>query len=290
MSSLFEEPLISEGLDDHHDHHDLLLSLQGTMTTPLSEDQRLQLCRAAVSQIYNMLRDRPRAWRSYIALARSVIAHLDSTGYMQRTEHASEHAWIVNALQRIAFADADNGPITDLDTWTARQWLQILQRDARNVIALRGMGWAWLQRAQPALSRIHRLDGSSSSSGGSSQQALAASILNGDEDKVMEQANAEAERRAGTADYVEARGFLQPSTEYLARAVAAALSQDIRSGDLLSTAAESFMSMGNASSPRVNEPYFRRAVQLLRAANNVEGFTLPSHLQHYLDDFGRLVD
>ena len=39
------------------------------------------------------------------------------------------------------------------------------------------------------------------------------------------------------------------------------------------------MSLGNASSPRVNEQYFRRALQLLRAASNVEGYTLTRYLQ-----------
>lgn len=206
------------------------------MQEPLTEQQRLILCRTAVNQIYTMFRDDPRTWRSYVPLARSVIAHIDSTTFMQQAARTNEQAWIINAIQRLAFADADNAAISDLDTWTSRQWLQILQREARNVIALRGMGWAWLQRAQPALSRIHRLDGSSSSSGGSGgSQALAASVLNGDEDRMAEQANAEAERRAGTADYVEARGFLQPSSEYLARAVAAATSQEIRSGELFAT-------------------------------------------------------
>lgn len=206
------------------------------MQDQLTEQQRLTLCRTAIDQIYTMFRNDPRSWRNYVALARSVVAHIDSTSFMQQTNRTNEQAWIINAVQRLAFADADNQSINDLDTWTSRQWLAILQREARNVIALRGMGWAWLQRAQPALSRIHRLDGSSSSSGGSGgSQAPAASVLNGDEDRMVEQANAEAERRAGTADYVEARGFLQPSSEYLARAVAAAASQDIRSGELYAT-------------------------------------------------------
>lgn len=282
---------------------DTISQLQHTMSDTsdpptLTEEQRLTLCRAAINQIYVMLRDNPRSWRNYLTLARSIISHLDSTTFMQSTARGTEQAWMLTAIQKIAFADADNGSITDLDTWTARHWLAMLQRDARNIVALRGMGWAWLQRAQPALSRIHRLDGASSSSGGSAaSQALTSSVLNGDEERIVELANAEAERRAGTADYVEARGFLQPSTEYFARAVAVALSADIRSGELLATvsihlpviviaefdqAAEAFMSMGNASSPRTNEPFFRRAVQLLRAANDIEGYTLPSHLQQYV--------
>jgi hypothetical protein len=44
----------------------------------------------------------------------------------------------------------------------------------------------------------------------------------------------EADNRAGTADYVEARGMLLPSTEYLQRAVAAAERTSTLTGELLS--------------------------------------------------------
>lgn len=210
------------------------------MEEATTDEQRLALCRTAINQIYTMFLDAPQTWRAYIPVARRVITQLDILGYMDQAGQINQQAWFVNALQRLAFRDADNGAISDLDTWTSRQWLAILQRDPRNVLALRGMGWAWLQRAQPALARIHRLDGSSSSSGGSNGlQALAAMVLNGDEERLAQQANAEAERRAGTTDYVEARGFLQPATEYLARAVAADTSQRSRSGELLSTVSRS---------------------------------------------------
>lgn len=76
----------------------------------------------------------------------------------------------------------------------------------------------WLSRAQPALARIHISQGNSSSGASGSPRSESAT---------------EAERRVGTADYVEARGLLQPATEYLERAVAAASNQDVMSGDLL---------------------------------------------------------
>jgi hypothetical protein len=44
----------------------------------------------------------------------------------------------------------------------------------------------------------------------------------------------EADGRAGTSDYVEARGMLLPSTEYFQRAVTAAEARDSVTGDLLS--------------------------------------------------------
>lgn len=44
-------------------------------------------------------------------------------------------------------------------------------------------------------------------------------------------------------------------------------------------AAEAYMSLGNVSSPRTNEQYFRRALQLLQRASQIQGYALPRHLQ-----------
>jgi hypothetical protein len=63
----------------------------------------------------------------------------------------------------------DSGAIADIISWTTRQWLVIYNREPQNIAALRGIGQTWLSRAQPALSRIHREDGSSPASGSSSQ-------------------------------------------------------------------------------------------------------------------------
>ncbi|KAK5124226.1 hypothetical protein LTR85_001929 [Meristemomyces frigidus] len=254
----------------------------------MNEEQRINVCKTSVAQINNVLRTSPQQWRTYLNLARSVIAHLDATTLMQQPSRATEQAWIIAALQRLAFADPDNGEVEDIAVWCARQWQILLQRDTQNVAALRGMGEAWLARAQPALSRIHRMDGSDSS-GGSSQWS-APSITSTEDERQNTAATTEAERRCGTADYVEARGFLQPAVEYLERAVAAAPAQQALSGDLLVKTAEAYMSLGNASSPRVNERYFRRALQLLRAGKAIPGYTLCLYLQRYLDDYGRLLE
>lgn len=42
------------------------------------------------------------------------------------------------------------------------------------------------------------------------------------------------------------------------------------------------MSLGNTSSPRTNEQYFRRALQLLRAAAAIPNYTLTRYLQQYV--------
>lgn len=184
----------------------------------MSEEQRIGACKAATNQISNMLRCSPQQWRNFLGVARTIIAQLDSTNFMQEPTRTAEQVPVIAALQILAFKDVDNGAVVDIASWCSRQWLALLQRDARNLAALRGLGQMWLSRAQPALARIHASQGSSSSGASGSPRSESAT---------------EAERRVGTADYVEARGLLQPATEYLERAVTAASNQDVMSGDLL---------------------------------------------------------
>lgn len=255
----------------------------------MNEDERINLCKTSVNRIITMLGTSPQDWRSYLPLARSVMGHIDTTAFIREPSRTSEQSWMIAGLQRLAYADIDNGEVRDIADWCTRQWTTIYQRDSQNIAALKGIGQAWLSRAQPALTRIHLLDSSLSSSGGSSSWSVP-SITSSEDERQNAAAVADAERRAGTEDYVEARGFLLPSVEYFERAVAAALAQQILSGDLLTTAAEAYMSLGNTSSPRTNERYFRRALQLLRAATSIPGYTLSRYLQQYLDDYGRLLD
>ena len=205
-----------------------------TVAKAMNEEQRIEVCKTGLTQIYTMLATSPQSWRNYVTLARSVITHLDATTLMTQPTRTTEQAWMIAGLQRLASQDADNGGVPDVASWCSRQWLAISQRDSQNVSALRGIGQSWLARAQPILRRIHRAENSSSSSGGSSSRS-APSLSRSDEDRQSVASIAEAERRAGTEDYVEARGYLQPATEYLERAVAAATTQRSLSGDLLAT-------------------------------------------------------
>ena len=200
----------------------------------ISEEQRIAVCKTSIDQIYTMLRTSPQTWRNYLTLARSVIAHIDNTSFMQQPRRTAEQSWLIGGLQRLALIDNGNAEVPDISNWCTRQWAMVLQREPQNVEALRGLGSAWHSRAQPALLRIHYVDGSSSSSGGSSQWC-APSINSIDDERQAALAVREAERRSGTEDYVEAKGFLQPATEYLERAIAAATAQRVLSGDLLAT-------------------------------------------------------
>lgn len=192
----------------------------------MSEEQRIEACKAAVNQIYTMLRSSPHQWRSFLGVARAATAHLDNTTFMQQSAKTAEQAWIIAALQMLAFKDMDSGVIADISSWCSRQWLVIVQRDPQNLAALRGLGQMWLSRAQPALARIHASQTRSSSKPSTSKAPSRSSAGSSE-------SAAEAERRVGSGDYVEARGFLQPASEYMERAVAAASAQSVLSGSIL---------------------------------------------------------
>lgn len=201
----------------------------------MNEEQRISVCRTGINQIYTALQEVPQTWRNYLTLARSIMTHLDSTTFMQQPARTAEQTWIVTALQRLAYMDADNNVMTDIAAWCSRQWLAILQRESQNVEALRGIGQSWLGRAQPVLSRIQPSEGSSSSSGGSSTRSGGSRSTGEEEQRPGGRTRTEAERRVDTQEYVEARQYLQPATEYLERAVIAATRQGVASGDLLAT-------------------------------------------------------
>lgn len=203
----------------------------------MSEEARITACKTALSQIYTMLRSSPGQWRNFLALARTAIAHLDATTLMRHTNRTAEQVWIVTGLQMLAFKDVDNGPIADIASWCSRQWLSIVQREPQNLSALRGLGQMWLSKSQPALARVHASQARPSSSGSGSQRF----------GRSANESAAEAERRVGSADYVEARGFLQPAAEYLERAVVAAAGQNALSGDLLAKVSQALLPSASIS-------------------------------------------
>jgi hypothetical protein len=84
-------------------------------------------------------------------------------------------------------------------------------------------------RAQKSLANIHRAERGSSSSSTASGSASTSHA------STTSRAFAEAEQLLNTADYVEARGILQPAIEYLQRAVEWARAQGNLSGSLLAT-------------------------------------------------------
>ncbi len=85
----------------------------------MNEQERIDVCKTSVNQIYGMLRSAPQSYRNYVGLGRSVIAHIDATTFMQRSNHEAEQAWMVSALQSLAAIDSANGDGStgDITTW-----------------------------------------------------------------------------------------------------------------------------------------------------------------------------
>ncbi|KAK5451593.1 hypothetical protein LTS15_007853 [Exophiala xenobiotica] len=100
-----------------------------------------------------------------------------------------------------------------------------------------------------------------------------ASYTSSEDAREAERAVIEADARAQTADYVEARGMLIPAVDYFFRAVDAADGEGRLTGELLSE------NLGNVSYSRDNEQYFHRAIRYLRRATQVPGFRLSPYLQ-----------
>ncbi|KAK6433238.1 hypothetical protein LTR95_010581 [Oleoguttula sp. CCFEE 5521] len=286
---------------------DVLPQFSLEMNHTLSNEQRITLCKAAVIRIRTMLRESPSDWRDYTNLAHMVTQHLETLPLSQ-VGPLNEQTWMIASLQQLALLNIGDSTLAGVAMWCSRAWLGILVREQENLAALHGVGRLWLARAQPALTRVHRIDGSNSSSGSSPHRSVI-SFTSSEDERQSIQATREAEARAGLPDYIEARGFLQPATEYLERAVTSARSQNLLSGELLSVVsksmkglagadanstnmktAEAYMSLGNVSSPRVNEDYYRRAVRLLRAATLLPDYTLSRYLAGYLEEYGRLVE
>ncbi|KAL9112666.1 MAG: hypothetical protein Q9187_007733, partial [Circinaria calcarea] len=182
-----------------------------------------------------------------------------------------EHILVTSTLQQLAYQDVDSGGETDIALWCERQWATILQSHPDNVVALQGLGHAWLLRSQETLARIYREEGSPSSSGSSTANTRRAEARQDD-------------IRIASPDYVQARNLLRPSLEFLDRAIEVTTSQGIVSGELLALAAEAYISFGNVSHPQENEQYYQQALRYLQRTSDIEGFELETYLQQFLND------
>ncbi|RMZ77013.1 hypothetical protein DV738_g4555, partial [Chaetothyriales sp. CBS 135597] len=234
----------------------------------------------------------PASISARLSTARAIIAVLDSSNFMEWPDRYDDQVFVISELQNLAYHEADGGGDAEIAQWCIRQYLHLLaQSQEERVEVLTGLGHAWLLRAQGTLARIGRND--SSSSGASSTRPSSStgpvSFTSSDDARETARATAEADALAGTPDYVEARGMLLPATEYFQRAIVAAERLNRLDGSLLSFAAEAHISLGSVSPSHHNEQYFNQAINYLQTASRIAGFQLSPFLQHYLDDFGRLM-
>ena len=219
----------------------------------LLEEERIRGAIQEVRRISDWHPSTPDTWDQRIRAARTAITTLDSTRFAQMPNHSIDRAFVISSLQRLAYHEADSTGVADIAEWCMNQWLSLLQRNAEDLSALRGkdtglpilqsstyirvgLGQAWLARSQNVLARIHRTEGSSSSGSSGRPRSLSDrfSYTSAEEARDAERAAVEADTRAHTADYVEARGILIPAVDYFTRAVNVAERDGRLSGELLS--------------------------------------------------------
>ncbi|KAI9803972.1 MAG: hypothetical protein M1833_000253 [Piccolia ochrophora] len=233
-------------------------------------ESQIIACRSGVARIYSMLQTTPSRWQDYVPFARSLTTSLDAVDFVSIAGRAEEQVWFIDGIQRLAYSDADSGGVRDLADWCQRKWLGLLQFQPQLVEALKGLGQSWLLRAQNPLAQIHDEESISSSS-------RSPSVSNNN-------------NRVQTANYVEAREFLLPSTEFFKRAVDAAEVQHRVNGALLALAAEAYLSLGNVSTPNEGIEYFGQAVRYLRRARQIPRYPLPPHLQQLVPHASTFLD
>lgn len=246
-------------------------------------DPQTMMIVSRATQIADALDEDPDNWRSHLVWIRTVTK--GAMGSLRnRGMDLYSQILVIQTFQRVAYMEPDTGGLVDISTWCLNNALELLQDHPEDVELLALIGKNWLYRAQPALSRIHEADQESPSSSGSIGAALSSS---------QEQRKAKLaceDERLSSRDYVDARGTLYAAGEKFEKALSIARSKPVPplTPDLLTTAAEAFMSLGNVTSLRENRRYYRMALDALRDAAKLPNYTLPPHLQQYLDEYGPL--
>lgn len=243
----------------------------------------LHMLMATVELVNANLDTAPNSWRDQLPAIRNITTSFEIS---DTAPEQSRRCWqipLITVVQRVAFADADNGPIPDIADWCLRQLLTLLALYPQDpdILACKLNSWFlvpwltvtvigryWLLRAQKALASIARTE----------------SELHCNEESTPYPAQfttrplVETQESTNGADYVEARALLVPATDYLQSAVDAAREKGELTGHLLLTATEAFMSIGNVTSPKVNHVYFRQAMVYLRTAKGLNNYLLPLHM------------
>ncbi|KAF5871040.1 uncharacterized protein Bfra_009596 [Botrytis fragariae] len=243
-------------------------------STEGNPEDMVEQVKSIVTLLNEVVASRPHECETYIPSARSAVTALEHVRFFRDPARFAEQVWIIQGLQSFAFYDADNGSVADIADFCQNSWLRVLRNYPDNVDVLTGvfvnttivlgLGNNWLQRSQVTLARIHYEEGNDTT------------------------APPNDPRRQGPL-YVEARGYLQPAVDFFTRAIRAADVLGYTTGDLLASAAESHMSLGNVSASPADEHAFTQAIRYLRRAETTQGYQLSEHMQQYLDDYGRYV-
>ncbi|KAI2477970.1 hypothetical protein Ptr902_10653 [Pyrenophora tritici-repentis] len=202
--------------------------------------QMTQTLMATVELMNTTLDTAPDSWRDHLQAIRTTTDDFELADTTPDEERRRWQIPLISVFQRVAFADADNGPTPDIADWCLRQLLTLLHVYPSDVEILDLIGRNWLLRAQQPLASIAQAENDSSSGDPSTF---------GEPDAITRTIS-ETERRLYDADYVEARRLLVQAADYLKRAVDAALAEARLTETLLSTAAKAFRSLDNVMSAR----------------------------------------
>ncbi|PUU73379.1 hypothetical protein B9Z19DRAFT_1095110 [Tuber borchii] len=214
----------------------------------------------SVREIVNVnraLKRNPDSWQNFIGTVHSYVSNIDQSGVMFDNARLEERLQIIDEVQEFAYFDTDNGGIEGLANWCVREWNRIKESYPDHVGAFEGHGRWWLLNAQQFVAKI------------------ASSEESDEEDSV-------ADRRRGTENYYQARVAFASAVSLFKQSEENAKKHHCLTGKLLELKAEACISLGNVSPTRDSRPHFEVALDALRAAERLQGYTLPAHLTQYL--------
>lgn len=90
------------------------------------DDTAVRELMSIVGLISHNLDIRPETWREQLQAVRSTTTTLE---ILDTTPNQARKQWqlpLISVFQRVAFGDADNGPIQDVADWCLRQALRLL--------------------------------------------------------------------------------------------------------------------------------------------------------------------
>ncbi|KAJ6282356.1 hypothetical protein J3E71DRAFT_341575 [Bipolaris maydis] len=181
------------------------------------DSQMLHMLTATVELVNANLDTEPNSWRHQLPAIRNIT---NSFEISDTAPEQSRRYWqmpLVTVVQRVALADADNGPVSDIADWCLRQLLTLLALYPQDPEIL---------ASQKALASIARAE----------SELPRNEESNPHPDQFTTQPLVETHERINSADYVEARALLVPATDYLQSAVDAAREKGELTGHLLLTA------------------------------------------------------
>lgn len=91
------------------------------------DEHMIRTLMSTVDLIATTLQVNPDSWRDQVQAIRNITTSLE---ILDLTPDEARKAWqlpLIRVFQRVAYADADNGGVSDIGNWCLRQALTLLQ-------------------------------------------------------------------------------------------------------------------------------------------------------------------